>query len=100
MQYIHSHNKTLSTGCSDVGALGGHSRVKADAMHARVEGEFTHLSTYANSPIYHTLLSMATTFIAVLKSTCYDYYPGYLKALRLEIGEWLDGKEYVRNRGP
>ena len=27
------------------------------------------------SSFYHTLLSSATTFIAVLKSMCYDYFP-------------------------
>ena len=61
----------------------------------------------------HTLLSMATAFIAVLKSTCYDYFPvtriftvflsmvlliGYFKAFLLEMGcGVLDGKDYVRN---
>ena len=39
------------------------------------EGELTHLNMHAKSPTYHTLLSMAMTFIAVLKSTFYDYFP-------------------------
>ena len=44
-------------------------------MLTRGEGELAHLSTYAKSSFYHALLSMAMTFIAVLKITCYDYFP-------------------------
>ena len=65
-------------------------------------------------PYYHTLLYLATTFIAVLNSTCYDYfsvsqtyYSLFLYGLidwifkSFPIRNWwvLDGKEYVRNGG-
>ena len=51
----------------------GSSKIICHAYHG--ERELTHLSMHAKSPTYHTLLSMAMTFIAVLKSTFYDYFP-------------------------
>ena len=57
---------------------------------------------------------MATTFIAVLKSTCYDYFPvsqifyclflyglidWVFEGFPITMGGRLDGKEYVRNGG-
>ena len=91
----------------------GVGRVKTYAMRTRREGELKHLSTYAKIPFYHTLLCKAMTFIAVLKSTCYDYFPVspiFYSLAPHELSYWifesfpmrnggLDGKVYVGNGG-
>ena len=51
---------------------------------------------------YHTLLSMAMTFIAALKSTCYDYSPvsQIIYSLFLDgLIDWIFESFPIRNRG-
>ena len=63
---------------------------------------------------YHTLLSLASTFITLLQNICYDYIPisqmfyslfvhviiyWIFKTFPLEMGEGSDGLECVRNGG-
>ena len=54
------------------------------------------------SPFYHTLLSMATISIAVLKSTCYEYLPVsyiFYSLILHALIDWTIESFLIGNRG-